>query len=135
MKVLLDTNVIVDLFLRRASFKDVSRIWNANKANLLSACVVASSVTDIFYITNRYGVKGDARYAIQQTLQHCTILDTNRAILILGESGNGIDFEDDVQIASAIMHKMNFIVTSDRKGFRQSPVAVVSPADFVVNHL
>ncbi len=135
MKVLLDTNVIVDLFLRRASHKAVSTIWSANKVNLLNAYIVASSVTDIFYIINKYGSKDDARYTIRQLLQHCTILDTNRAILVLSESRNGYDFEDDVQIASAIMHKIDFIITSDRKGFRQSPVSVTAPADFVTNHL
>jgi predicted nucleic acid-binding protein len=49
MKVLLDTNVILDLVLRRAPWVIAAeRIWEAHRLQQIEACVFASALTDIF---------------------------------------------------------------------------------------
>lgn len=54
MRVLLDTNIILDFFLEREPFfYDASRLFEAIADNQLEGFVTASSVTDIFYICKR----------------------------------------------------------------------------------
>ena len=43
----------------------------------------------------------------------------------------GADLEDNIQIAAAVRCGIDFIVTRDPSGFGASPVAVVTPADFL----
>ena len=54
MRVLLDTNIILDFFLEREPFfLDVSELFEAIAERQIEGFITASSVTDIFYICRR----------------------------------------------------------------------------------
>ena len=54
MNVLIDTNVVLDVFLKREPFFEHSQlILLAAEKHYLNAYVSASSVTDIFYVTRK----------------------------------------------------------------------------------
>ena len=51
MRLLLDTNIILDFFLeRKPFFDDASKLFDAIAENRIEGFITASSVTDIFYI-------------------------------------------------------------------------------------
>jgi len=49
MTVLIDTNVIIDVLLQRHEFLQASSCF---RKNIVEGYITASTVTDIFYITN-----------------------------------------------------------------------------------
>lgn len=132
MKVLLDTNVVLDLVLNRAPWQsDAAAIWNANLQGVLEACVTASQLTDVFYLVRRATGEAAARQSIQQCLSSLTILAVDFKVVNRAFQLGATDFEDAVQLAAADGAGVTALVTRDPSGFAGAGLPVHSPAALV----
>jgi hypothetical protein len=71
---------------------------------------------------------------VQACLNTLDVVPTESSTLLAGQALGGGDFEDDLQIASAVEAGADAIVSRDPRGFVASPIPVLTPAD-VVNSL
>jgi predicted nucleic acid-binding protein len=132
LKVLLDTNVVLDVFLLRSPWMTESeRILRAIEDGKASGYMTASSVTDIFYLMRQSVGAEKARASIKMCLDLLEVCAVTREILVSASELAGHDFEDDVQICCAIEDGLDAIVTRDAKGFLKSPIAILTPAEFL----
>lgn len=132
MKVLLDTNVVLDVLLKRAPWlDDAEEIWQAGSDGRLECHVGASALTDIYYISRRMVGPDSARDVVRECLDSLEILPVDKLTLEDAHSLAGSDFEDALQIASAVRNGVDAIVTRDSSGFGSSPVEVLSPPELV----
>lgn len=54
MKVLLDVNVLADLFLKREAWLvDAVAIWEANRTGRIQCCALASNIDTLAYLVRR----------------------------------------------------------------------------------
>lgn len=129
MRVLLDTNVVLDVLLKRDPWQtDASAIWGAVDNGTLTAYLIASSMTDIFYVARRLTDIDRARKAVQVCLDAFNIGAVDRSVLERAQVLSGSDFEDNVQIACAELNELDAIVTRNPADFEGSPIAIWSPA-------
>jgi predicted nucleic acid-binding protein len=132
MRILLDTNVILDLLLNREPWvAEAAQIWRMCTDGHLGGYVCASSITDIFYIARRLTDVTRARAAVRLSLATFMICPVDRDVLEMAGGMTGNDFEDNLQIACAIVSSLDVIVTRDLEGFQQSPIRVLSPDNFL----
>ena len=132
MRIILDTNVILDALLDRDPWaNDAKAIWMAHADGRISAHLTASSLTDIFYISRRLTDRARAWQAVRACLDQLFVLGVGHAELEAAATSGEGDFEDNVQIACAQLAGVDFIVTRDPSGFIGSPVPVVAPSDFL----
>ncbi len=133
MKVLLDVNVLADLFLKREQWlADAVAIWDANRTGRVQCCVLASNIDTLAYLVRR-NKADDAiaeRDAVRACLQSLEIVSVTADILRDAVERNGSDFEDDILIAAAVAHGMDAIITRDGPGFAGSPINVRDPREF-----
>ena len=137
MRVLLDTNVIVDVLQRRDPwFADGRQIFYAIANKQIIGCITAKEAADIHFFSRRqfFGEENvDARarqvmtklYAIFELIDTLGI-DCQNAIAI-----DNKDYEDAIMIESAARAGVDCIVTRNPDHFKPSPVPVFSPAEFV----
>ncbi|WP_066382122.1 PIN domain-containing protein [Anabaena sp. CA = ATCC 33047] len=128
MRVLIDTNIVLDYLLEREPFfQDAEALFNKIGSGQVIGYVSATTVTDIFYIARRQTRNVElARQAISTTLTVMVICSVNQAILEAALSSGLSDFEDAVQIACAVALRLDAIATRDQQGFLGSPVPVLS---------
>lgn len=133
MKVLLDVNVLADLFLKREAWlADAAVIWDANRTGRIRCCALASSIDTLAYLVRR-NKREDAlaeRDAVRMCLESLEILAVTADILRDAVERNGSDFEDDILIAAAVAHRLDAIVTRNVLDFRASPIATHDPHRF-----
>ncbi len=130
MRVLLDTNVLLDHLLGRAPWAvDAAGIWQAVDDQRLDGFVAATTITNIFYITRRHAGLQVAHAAVRTCLSAFEIITVDHAVLTRAANLPGNDFEDNVQIICAITASLDAIITRDPQGFRVATVPVLSPAD------
>ena len=130
MRVLFDTNVVLDVLLERAPWHtEAQALWQAGDDGRLQAYLTATTLTDIYYVARRLASLEQARAAVQVCLEAFEIVPVTRDTLERGAQLSGSDFEDNVQIAGAESLALDAIVTRDAASFRFSPVAVWSPAE------
>jgi predicted nucleic acid-binding protein len=131
-RVLLDTNVVLDALLDRDPWVvQAKTIWAAHLNNRIAAHITATSLTDIFYLSRRLIDRKRAWIAVGTCLDQLYVLPVGLPVVrAAARIGDG-DFEDHLQIASAIAANLDAIVTRDDSGFRNSPITVLTPAQLV----
>lgn len=127
MRVLVDTNIVLDFLLEREPFfQDAELLFHAIDEGEVVGYVTATTLTDIFYIARRYTCNVEqARQAISELLTAMEICPVDRAVLKSAFDSSLDDFEDAVQIFSAIAQDLEAIVTRDAQGFLNSPIPVL----------
>ncbi len=128
MRVLIDTNVLLDYLLNREPFlQDAEALFNTIDSGQVVGYVTATTLTDIFYIARRQTRSIElARVAVSNTLAVMVICSVNRAVLEVALASGLADFEDAVQISCAVSQGLDAIVTRDFLGFSSAAIPVLS---------
>jgi predicted nucleic acid-binding protein len=136
MRVLFDTNVLLDALLAREPFAmNAAFLLKAVEAEKLEGFVSATTMTDVHYIVKRQ-TKNDvtAMSAVSRLLALMEICAVDRSVLEQAVALGFSDFEDAVQIGCAISLGLDAIVTRDVSGFAGSPISAILP-EALKNHL
>ena len=132
IRILLDTNVILDALLDRQPWAaEAKTIWAAHLEGQLAAHVTATSLTDVFYVSRRIAGRSKAWQAVRACLDQLYVIPVGLSELLAATSREIGDFEDNLQMALASSTQVNAIVTRDSSGFSTSTVRVQSPAQFI----
>ncbi|MEQ9622495.1 PIN domain-containing protein [Coleofasciculus chthonoplastes] len=126
MRVLLDTNIILDFFLEREPFFQLaSEVFEAIAAERIEGLISASSATDIFYICKRQTQNLEqARQILTQTLTLLSVCPVDYTVLNTALNSGLVDFEDAVQIACAVAQQVDAIVTRNPQDFQTTAVSI-----------
>ena len=133
MRVLIDTNIILDFLLQREPFfQDAELLFQAIDYGQVVGYATATTLTDIFYIARRHSRSIEqARQAVSETLRAMEICPVNRLVLESAFGSGLTDFEDAIQIACAVDRGLDAILTRDTQGFVNSSVPVLSVQEFL----
>ncbi|MEG5138214.1 MULTISPECIES: PIN domain-containing protein [unclassified Microcoleus] len=119
MKVLFDTNVLLDAMLAREPFvADAAFLLNAVESGRVEGFMSATTVTDVHYLVGRQTKSSESAIAaVTRLLALMEICAVDREVLEQAIALELPDFEDAVQIACAIELELEAIVTRDINGF------------------
>ena len=133
MKVLIDTNIIIDILEQREPFfRDSYRIIQLGFGGNIETFMSAGSVTDVYYIINqslRDPNKAKEKIMVLTTL--INISDTISNDIKTALALSLVDFEDAVIAAIAKREKAEYIITRNEKDFHGSPVPALNPKQFL----
>lgn len=131
MKLLVDTNVILDLVLNRTNAKISSSLFRKINYAGYSAYITASSATDLFYIIHKETHDNIVSYKIMENiLKLVSIITVNESDITNALALKWNDFEDCVQYTAARRNGIDYIVTNNTKDFKNSIIPAVLPKDF-----
>jgi len=132
LRVLFDTNVIVDLLLNRVPFADAAASLTAHvERGRLSGVVCATTITTVHYLVAKAVGSGAARAEVGKLLDLFEVAPVTRAVLESALEHRMGDFEDAVVHESAREASVEAIVTRDLGDFASGDLAVYSPAEFL----
>lgn len=133
MKVLVDTNVIIDALTGREPFNDAAEqifLLAANQS--ADMYITASSATDIYYLVRRYLHSTEqAKCVMSKLYELFYILDVTSSDCIDALSEDMEDYEDAVVSCCAYRNQMRYIVTRNIKDYLQSNVPAILPDAFI----
>ena len=131
MKILIDTNVILDVLGKRESFYSDS----LNALQLIykehTPCVSTTTITDIIYLSKKFfpNVELQKSY-LSDFFSDFKIIPVGKKQILQAFSSPMNDFEDAVQAYSAKRAGIKLIVTRNTKDFALSPVTASTPREF-----
>ena len=133
MKVLLDTNVILDVLLEREQFKiDSGKVLSLIEHGKCKGFVSATSITDIYYISRKtFHDKDKALAVIKELMAFTKILKADEKSIKLAVRLHWGDFEDSVQYAVAKCSRIKAIITRNKKDYANSNIPVYTPKEFL----
>ena len=129
MRLLIDTNIIVEIIAKRKGYEESIQVLRWCEVNIIDGFVTATTITDLMYILRKHIAPENVREAVQKLLLALDIAgvlksDINAALL----SGMN-DFEDAVQSSCAGRINADYIVTRNVKDFANSPVPAILPGE------
>lgn len=132
MRVLFDTNVILDVLLAREPFVEHSAdaVATVEKGDV-EGYLCATTVTTIDYLASKSLGKDRARAAIQSLLSVFEIAGVDKRVLLVALGSTFTDFEDAVQHYSGKLALADCIVTRNIADFKEADCPVYGPGEFL----
>ena len=133
MKIMIDTNVIIDVYQNRMPFVDNSmKVLKLSESRKVTGYITASTVTDIYYILNRHiKDRHQLKILVKKLLTSVTLVDVLAKDVLNSFDLVVDDFEDALLVQCAKRMKTDYIVTRNIKDFENSPVPPITPDDFI----
>lgn len=128
MRVLVDTNVVLDVLLDRRPFAEAAaRIFALIEESRIEGFLCATTVTTVDYLLGQALADDEARAALQRLLDLFEIAPVNRPVLEQALRSNISDFEDAVFEQAARLVSVDVIATRNMTDFEKSSVTVFDP--------
>lgn len=128
MKILIDTNIILDYALIRQPFYDLAdRIFVLVEQEKIMGYVCASTFTDLFYIFRKPRGKEWTLAFLSELANLCHITSVDSVIIKEALTKHHKDFEDDIQYYSAVFANLDAIVTRNLSDFPNDSLRILSP--------
>ena len=136
-KIFLDANVILDHSLKRKGYENVKNIFLATESGILKAYISSSILHILYYILNKELSNKICKEILINILTETTIIDTPQEVAINAIVSKFDDTEDALQYYTAMHHKLEYFITSDRKLKKEatSLLPIYYPSEFVKEFL
>ncbi len=131
MRLLLDTNVVLDVLLARTPFDaDAAKVMAAVETGAAEGFLCATTVTTIYYLTAKVAGRKTAEKHVGALLRIFQIAPVTDVVLSSALAGKAKDFEDAVLLEAARAVSADAIVTRNPSAFRKSAgISIHMPAD------
>ncbi len=126
MKILIDTNILLDIALKRTEFlADSAAVIDWAELNPKQASVAWPSISNLAYI-----VKQDARGFIADLLVFVEVAAGDTSTVRQALAMPTKDLEDALQASAAIAFGADIIVTRNTADFKKLPIKAMTPTEF-----
>lgn len=127
-RLLVDTNVVLDVLLDRQPHADTSAaIWASIETGPCEGFLAADAITTIHYLVQRELGALKAKQLISLIVRVFHVATVDGTVIEQALRLRMADFEDAVTAAAALTSECEYVVTRDPKGFRGSPVRTLAP--------
>ena len=129
MKLLIDTNVVLDVLLRREPFfRTAAEVLNLAQRDDVREYVSASAITDIYYIANKQlKDRAAVRDLLERLLKIVSVAAVSEQEIRNALNLTWADFEDSVQYSVALLNEMDGIVTRNPSDYQEANMRIWLP--------
>lgn len=134
MKIMCDTNIIIDVLLEREPFvEDSYKVLSLCEEHKIDGFVSASSVTDIYYLVRKYTHSTELAYqAVGKLLEIIKVCSVTNNDVLMAFQKKAQDFEDCLVATCAKSMDCSYIVTRNKKDFEEFDIPALTPAQLLL---
>jgi predicted nucleic acid-binding protein len=132
-RLLIDTNIVIDLLSKRDKFYDESAdLFSRADKKELELTISSLTFGNTNYILSKLKSAKEAREILRKFKVLVELLSLDDKITELALSDNDFpDFEDGLQYYSAIENRIDVIITRNKKDFKNSKIPVLTAKEFL----
>ena len=133
MRILVDTNVIIDVLTSREPWREsAEKIFLMAANHTVDMYITASVATDIYYLIRKHLHNTETAKQVMEKLYSLVgILEVTAEDCLNALASPIRDYEDAVVEEVAVRRKMEYIVTRNIKDYQAGKVRTILPDDFV----
>jgi predicted nucleic acid-binding protein len=130
--VLIDLNILLDVLHKREPFFEASAgLLAAVETGQVQGYVAAHSITALFYLIQKGKSSAEAQATITNLLQFINIVSGDQSTIEQALNLDFRDFEDAVQMISAVQNKLHCLITRNLKDYQPALLSLMQPVDFL----
>jgi len=132
-RVLIDTNIVIDLLSKRKEFYDeAAELFSLADKKELELAISSLTFANTNYILTKLKSAKEARDILRKFKVLVEILTLDDKITELALSDDDFpDFEDGLQYYSAIENQIDVIISRNKKDFKNSKIPVLTSKEFL----
>lgn len=128
MKVLIDTNVILDVLCNRKMFvEDSLNIFKLSETKQIDGYISALSIANIIYIMRKELSHINVKKILDMLSHIFNIIELNEQDLMEACNLQFNDYEDGIHCNQASRIKADYIITRNIKDYKNSVIKPISP--------
>lgn len=128
MRILFDTNIILDVLLNRKRFVELSsNLVGMVENNTIEGYLCATTITTLDYLIAKTINKKQAKIEIKKLLTIFNIASVNATVIELSVNSKFDDFEDAVQYYSGECCRVEGLVTRNTKDYKNTKLPIYTP--------
>lgn len=128
MRILFDTNIILDVLLNRKRFVELSsNLVGMVENNTIEGYLCATTITTLDYLIAKTNNKKQAKIEIKKLLAIFNIAGVNATVIELAVNSKFDDFEDAVQYYSGECCRVEGLVTRNTKDYKNTKLPIYTP--------
>lgn len=132
MKILVDTNVMLDVLCNRKGFvEDSLRVFQYCEAQRITGYISALSIPNIVYIMRKELNPNRIKEILQILTMVFSVVELREGDLLKAAELSFSDYEDAIQSVCAARVSADYIVTRNEKYFFNIPVPAISPVNLL----
>lgn len=135
MKILIDTNIVLDVMLKREPFHKLSlEILGLAKRDDVEEYVSASAITDIYYLAYRQlRDKGMVKKLMKELLTVVYVAGVSEKEIQNAINIEWADFEDSVQYSVAVLQDMDSVVARNPNDYKAAEIKDWKPEELLTS--
>ncbi len=132
-KLLVDTNIVIDLLAKRDSFyDDAAKLFSLADKNKIKLSISSLTFANTNYILQKSQSSSTTREILRKFKILIIVLPLDDKIIDLALNDKGFDdFEDAIQYYSALENNQDIIITRNLKDFKSSKIPVMTANAFI----
>jgi predicted nucleic acid-binding protein len=128
LRILFDTNIILDVLLNRKRFVELSsNLVGMVENNTIEGYLCATTITTLDYLIAKTINKKQAKIEIKKLLTIFNIASVNATVIELSVNSKFDDFEDAVQYYSGECCRVEGLVTRNTKDYKNTKLPIYTP--------
>jgi len=132
LKILFDTNIVLDLLMDRLPYSDDAvELFSKVEDGTIIGYLCGTTITTVFYLVSKAVGAARAQEEIRKLLSLFEVAPVNRHVLESALEADFNDFEDAVIHEAACHTGADAIVTRNQKDFKKSVIPVYSSEEMV----
>jgi predicted nucleic acid-binding protein len=128
VKVLLDTNIILDVALERQPFLGASeQILVFAEQGQIEGYISASTFGDLYYVIRKNKGRESALDFLRNISCFCQVATVDQSAISMALVTNFRDFEDAIQHSTAVVNHLEAVVTRNPQDFVGAALLIMTP--------
>jgi predicted nucleic acid-binding protein len=132
VRIFVDTNLLLDVLVKREPFYTAAaRVWTLAETGACEALVSAISFNNVFYIVRKAHDTATARRALVLLRDVFASIAPDQRILNQAIDSDIPDFENAIQLYSAIHARADYLLTRNVGDFPTGILPILAPDEFL----
>ncbi|WP_263975432.1 type II toxin-antitoxin system VapC family toxin [Leptolyngbya sp. 7M] len=132
VKVLIDTNIILDVALERQPYFEASeQILAFAEQGRIIGHISASTFGDLYYILRKDKGRASSLEFLRNIADFCQVATVDQTVISMALTANFKDFEDAIQYSTAAVNHLDAVVTRNPKDFVGATLRVTTPETLI----
>ena len=128
MKIFVDTNIFLDIALKREKFEEALIIFKAVKNEVFQGFIADITIVSIDYIARKF--EGNVKEYLEAIERNFMIVGADNTIIKQSLIFENSDLEDNIQYLLALDTTCDCIITND-KGFYYGEINILTSSEFI----
>ena len=130
MEVLIGLSVIEDIMKRKKERSSSLEVLSLIRREKIKGWILSSDISMLHYLHSKRVGEIKAREEVKEQLKGFAIIPLCKSLIDNGWRSDLMDFEDALQFEAAVQFKLDAIITSDKKHFKQNKIPLYTPEEF-----